>query len=364
MNRIAQLIAVILILVSAPACIPRPPQNTIPKDGNPPASTRQSEPVVSPSDRSGEAANEGLPFSLTIGGQRIDSDLRVSVPEGQGVAIQFLSNGPGSGQMSVVRPGGESVLLGAWQANSAQFNYAFPYGENRLILSYAGKDYDILVVAGAPLPSAQSSTGCEGSYLALTQGAVWNYEETSQSDFTEYWVYRVQDWNQNANGEVRLTIAVEGSSGIERKVDRTALLELVCRSGQIFIDRSVETEQGVETATTYDSNTIYVPQTLTNGAWWQRQGLMEVKQENGDSLIYNVIEKFGCTGREKVTVKAGEFEADRVEYTITRTREGQEIRIQAVTWFVPGLGRVLSEAEGENPARMELVSYENITPRQ
>jgi hypothetical protein len=342
--------SIILTLIS---CTPKNP----PPQKSPDISLSTSPPEQVDQSQSSIIQLESLPFDLTIGDQKVKSDLKVSVPESKGITIQFLSQIPTSGQMKIIDSKNKTMLLGAWQSNSAQFYYAFPYGENHLIITLKSKEYDVLVIAGAPAHASSAPTG--PGYINLTANVTWNYEESRKNEYLQYWTYRVQDWAQDPSGPIRLTITTEGSTGVEKKVNRVAQLYLVCRDGTIFITRATETEGETHSNTTYDENTVYLPAILTEGQWWQRQGILEITKDGAVST-YNITEKFTCLGKEKVSVRSGEFEADKVDYLIIRSKGGEEQRYKGTTWYVPGLGRVLSIGTQADAPRMELVSFENI----
>jgi hypothetical protein len=313
-------------------------------------------------------ASENFPFSLTIGTTVVGTDRRVSVPENQGVPIQIHSGGSAmvSGQMKAIDASGKVSLLGAWQAAQTQFFYVFPYGENHLVITFNNKDYDFLVVAGIPLPAEQSqSLGCSGGYMDLNQGAVWNYEETSNKGYLENWVYKMESWNQAGTGDVNLAIIAQGSTGVEHTIDRTAKLDLLCSKGTVFVSRIIESSINPKTeiVTTYDKNTIYMPPVLAQGVEWQRIGIREVKVGEEEGTTYHVTEIFSCTGKEHVVTKSGEFDADKVEYSISTTLNKKEITHKGVTWYVPGLGRVLSVGDLEESPRLELVSFTGVSQK-
>jgi len=106
---------------------------------------------------------------------------------------------------------------------------------------------------------------------------------------------------------------------------------------------------------------VYMPRTLEEGTWWERRGRMEIRA--GERMdVYEVVEKFTFEGKEKISVKAGEFMSDRVRYSVVRTRDSEERRYEGMSWYVRGLGRILTTAELEQQPRMELVSFENVMP--
>lgn len=369
MNRLVLMLAIVVLFLPQ-ACTPRESRINRGADANQNQQASVSGPekdVSTEPDRNVQAYGD-FPFSLTIGGQAVGSDRRVSVPESQGVAIQIQSRGgsASSGQMRVIEAKGNVRELGTWQATSVQFYYGFPYGENHLIVSLGKSEYDFLVVAGVPFPSEEPAIGCSGGYMDLNQGAIWNYEETNNKDYPEYWVYKAKSWSETDTGEVQLTIGIEGSTGVEKRVDRNATLDLICSKGTVFVTHGSEIflNPRTEITTTYDKNTIYMPPILVKGTEWQRQGIRHVKVGEEEGTTYHVLEKFICVGKEKVTTKAGEFEADKVEYSINTTSSGKEITRKGVTWYVPGLGRVLSVGEMEGSPRMELTSFEGVAVKK
>jgi len=345
------------------SCVAAPIPDSSSPDRSQTGSAAESERDVSSLHGNDTSQVVELPFRLTIGGIAVGPDRKVNIPESQGAVIQLTGNSGMNGQAKVVDASGMTVLLGAWQAASAQFYYRFPYGENHLVLTIDNVEYDIHVVTGAPEPTV-STVGCEGGYLDLNPDAKWEYEENREGEYTLYWTYSVGDWKALESGEVSLKILTEGASGVERRLERSAVLELVCRDGTVFINGAVETDQQSQSVTTYDDNTVYIPAEIHEGLWWQRQGILEISRTDGDTAMYNITEKFTYVGQEHVNVKAGEFEADRIDYEIERSGQDGEFKYVGASWYVPGVGRILSEAELEGSPRMELVSFERVTAQE
>ncbi len=348
------LVAVLLILIVS-CTKPQPAPS-----GGPPADTSSSTSQSGQDGKTGDGAATGLPFQLIINGEPVGADLRANVPEGQVASIQFISSQMGNGEISVVDPQGLTVMLGQWQSDQAQFVYQFAYGESRLKLSVDGVTYDVLVVAGAP--QAGSLSGCPGAFMDLNSDAEWVYSNSGGDEYPSRWLNHLTGLATDSAGKVSCTLVMERSSGVEGKVDHTARLDLLCTDNVIYITSAIEQETGTEWITNYEKDSIYLPASMSAGLTWERRGSFETKVAD-QSDIATLVERLTCTGTEKVSVEAGEFDAYRVEFTIERTSGNETLESKGVSWYVPGIGRVLSVGDTEDKPRMELSSYKDVAMR-
>ncbi len=353
---------IVLLSVVAVACthLRKPPEQSEPDPPPPdkPVAQGPSAPISEPPVTPDEPA---LPFVLIIGEQTLGPDRKVHVPEAQGVTINFMSDDYVACELSVQHPGGETIMIGAWQSDMAQFYQSFPYGENHLFLTFGDQIYDILVVSGAPEPGLEDEGSCEGTLIHYNSDAQWEYEATKENELASRLIYRVQDWTVDSQGEVGFTLAMERRSGIEANVTGTVQADLVCSGKVILIRQAVEQDSETRWLTIYDDGTIYLPSKLNQDIWWERRGTLHV--ETGDEVTtYDIVERYQCREKERVSVEAGEFEAWRVDYSISQTRDDEEHGYSGASWYVEGLGRILNEADLEGAPRVELVSYEGIAP--
>ena len=305
-----------------------------------------------------------LPFMFFVGDTQVGPDLRVSVPENQGMVIQYQADTAISCELSVQRSDREGVIaIGAWNGEMAQYFQEFPYGENHLFLTRGDRIYDILVVAGPPQPESTSSNGCGKTFLDLNSNARWTYETYRNDESTGQLINRVENFHLMQDGTTSLILVMERFSDEPGKVAGTIEAELTCHGESILVSQVTEVGGEMAKSTTYNDGTVYMPSVLAQDIWWERRGTMIV-QEGHDSVYYDVIERFRCTGRENISIAAGEFEAYRVEYTIEQVSWAESVSFSGVSWYVAGLGRVLNDADVSGSPRVELVSYENVGPKQ
>jgi hypothetical protein len=109
--------------------------------------------------------------------------------------------------------------------------------------------------------------------------------------------------------------------------------------------------------TEYSDNSVYVPGTLQPGTAWQRIGTFDTTIDNED-ISFTLTETLDCTSVENISIEAGEFEAYRIEYTTEKSNDDESYTSNGVSWYVPGLGRILTESN----ARLELIQYQGIEP--
>ncbi len=309
-----------------------------------------------------ESAPPELPFSLTIGDSIADMDLEIAVPEGQALDIHLVSEDEISGSARVVHPDGVSIPLGEWHNTEARFVHEFPYGESHLIIEYGEEIYDFLVVAEVAEPEA-AATNCENAFMTMQPGARWEYEETIGREYPSRWVYRVDTWTVDADGNVDVTLVVERLTGVEGNVDRVTFLELECVQNVIYIIEAVQREGQLESTTEYEPGTVYLPESILEGTSWQRRGSLEMRGPDR-SESYTITETLTCVAHERISVRAGEFDAYKVEFTIEGmpSAEGEPLSHRGASWYVPGIGRVLSIGESDDAPRLELLSYEGVEP--
>lgn len=355
MNKYWVVLIFICLLINV-SCIKKEPANEK-KPDNLPLEHKQVETL--PSAESTESKE--LPFSLIIGGTIVGPELRVNIAEGQGTLIKVMSNSVETGQMKVIHPEGDSLILGSWQAGVVQLYHEFPYGENRLIITLGEKEYEVLVVAGAPSPGQTKSYECYSAYLKLSYDATWNYEE-SLPDTTIYWKHSIKNLSQNSSGELTATVLAEGIRGNETKVSRTSLIDLVCKGDQLYITRMTDTFEDHKMVISYDAGTICIPPKLEKGVMWKRHGVALYTEGDGEALTYDVEETFTCVGEEPVSVKAGDFTASKVDFKIIRKGNDEEFTSEGSIWYVLGLGRVLSQSYSDSSLKLELVSFDGISP--
>jgi hypothetical protein len=344
---------VLLILLTA-SCAARNTRQESPQAGDRGPHQSSGEPDLSdlPVD---------LPFGLFINDQEVGPDMRATVPEGHVASIRFMSAGSLRCRLSVVHPDGETIVLGEWTGGGAAFDHVFPYGESHMIVSYGDRVYEILVVAEPAEPPAAES-GCPGAFMDIRTDAKWEYRETFEQEYPAIWEYTIEQWAQDAQGNERFTLRTDRQTGIERKVDRTARLELTCTDATIYIDSATETEGDIEWVTEYEEGSIYIPADIHEGVEWERRGILTISTPEGNTGI-NLTERFRCTGEERVVTEAGEFDSAVVRFKIDRITPDESLTSEGTSWYVPGLGRVLSTGEMEGSPRLELISYEGATPR-
>jgi len=355
---------VLLILVTA-SCINRNAHQESAQAGEP----RVHPPFATSGEPRPSGLDVDLPFGLRINDEEVGGDLRITVPEGHVSSIRFSSAGSLRCRLSVVHPDGKTIILGEWGGGETAFDHVFPYGESYMILSYGDRVFEILVVAEPAEPSPVES-GCPGAFMDIRTGATWEYRETFEQEFPVNWEYTIEHVappsERSELGGVspneRLTLRTDRATGIERKVDRTAYLELTCTDGTIYIGRASETEGDIEWVTEYEESSIYMPAEIYEGVEWERRGTLTISTPEGKTG-FNLVESFRCTGEERVVVEAGEFDSLRVEFNIGRMTADESLTSEGTSWYVPGLGRVLSVGEMEGSPRLELISYEGVTPR-
>lgn len=352
-TRTAILLVAVVLVLNVSCTKPQPGPS-----GEPSSDTTQSS--TSQPEQGGKTGDGGLPFRLLINGEPVGADLRANVPDGQIASIQFISSQMSNGEISVVDPQGLTIMLGQWQSDQAQFVYQFAYGESRLKLSIDGVTYDVLVVAGAPQP--RSLSGCPGAFMDLNPDAEWVYSNTGGDEYPSRWLNHLTGLATDTAGKVSCTLVMERSGGIEGKIDHTARLDLLCTDNVIYITSAIEQETGTEWITNYERDSIYLPASMSAEPTWERRGTFETKVAD-QSDIATLVERLTCTGSEKVSVEAGEFEAYRVEFTMELTSGNETLTSKGVSWYVPGIGRVLSVGDTEGKPRMELSSYKNVALR-
>jgi hypothetical protein len=331
--RILILTALILACASCTRAPREQPEST---------STAETEPSVV-----GEAVGE-VPFEITVNERSPDNEMQITVTSDQPAIIGLYSPQNTESELRVIHPGGESENLGQWSGEVGRFLHRFPYGENHLIVQYGDTVYDFLVVAGPPQP--QPASQCEGAYIELNPGVSWEYAETSELDYPATRVYRIDAASVDEEGRPHYNLIMERYGGVERKIDTILSLDLYCADGIIYITRAIQQAHNFESDTVYDEGTIYMPAEITAGTFWSRHGsYMETADETTSS--YDLTESITCTAVETVTVEAGEFEAAKTE----------SASFSGTSWYVPGIGRVLSIGQIEGSPRLELVSYEGVS---
>ncbi len=308
-----------------------------------------------------DPAQPDLDFSLSIDGQELNYNRPVRVSEGTVSSIDFISNDVKSAVLSILQPDGNTIPLGEWQTEIAQFVYRFPYGENHIILGYGDNVYDFTVIAGVQ-ESAETDTGCEGSFVSISQDSKWVFQKTSETDSPATWTQSVRSWDSADDGEMSFSIMMERSSGVEGNINHAIELFLFCQNGVFYVDTVNEQEDGMIMVTKYEDNSVYVPASINIGTIWERRGTTDIIHGE-DMWSMTIRESQTCTGIETIVVEAGEFDAYKVEFTIEKIQGNESQIAEGTSWYVPGLGRVMRGAEIPGFPRMELINYENLTPR-
>jgi len=342
--------ALVLSILICASCTP-------PDNGSESSSSNGSPPVDDspPSENPAEPQNP-LPFILRVNDTEVGPDRRVSVPADQISLIGITTDDINAGNLVVVLPDGESIALGEWQSDQVQFVQNFPYGENHLIISMEQNVYDILVVAAAPEP-ASGSTGCTNTFMNLSLDTRLVYRETADDMAPATWTHYVTNWSNDNTGNSAVTYVMDRSSGIEGNVTHSVTLDLVCTGETIFISNAYEVLDGITWHTQYDSNAVYLPADLSPGSVWERHGTFDTEIDD-EAIHFSLVERLHCTSQDRISVEAGEFDALRVEYATEKFNDDESYSSEGVSWYVPGLGRVLTEST----ARLEMISYEGIAP--
>ena len=307
-----------------------------------------------------EEAVEDIPFEITINEQSPDDDLQITVTSDQPAIIGLYSPGNTESELRVVHPEGGAEVLGQWAGEASRFLHRFPYGENHLIVQFNENVYDYLVVAGPPQPQEESE--CEGAYIELNPGVSWEFEETSELDYPATRIYRIDSAASDEAGRPHYNLIMERYGGVEQKIDNILSLDLYCSNGVIYITRAVQQGHNFESDTIYDEGTIYMPPEITVGTTWSRHGSYSETIDEVTAL-YDLTETITCTATETVQLDAGEFEAVKTDYEIARSSGDESASYTGTSWYVPGIGRVLSIGQVEGSPRLELVSYEGVSAR-
>ncbi len=321
---------------------------------------RETESISAEGTPTTAETGEDLPFVLTINGDPIDSDRRASVTERRNSEIRFSSSDVQSCRLDLIHPDGESITIGEWQSREMEFMCEFPYGENHLVLAYGDTVYDILVVSGAPEPEIVTG-GCDDAFIDLHPNSRWELKQTSKNEAPSRWSHQITGWTINESDDAFFKLLMERSSGIENRIDHSTELDMRCSDGVIYIISALEKEVGIERLITYEPDSIYIPETIAEGVSWDRRANYVIRTPD-TTVTGTLFESQRCTGLERISVEAGEFDAYRVEFIINETLNDSEFSTEGTSWYVPGLGRVLSTGNTEEAPRLELVSYEGISP--
>lgn len=306
-----------------------------------------------------EPAPPDIPFYLIIDGMTVPDDLELIIHSEEAVEIQFIASSSLESELVVMHPDGSSIPLGTWTGDNAAFHHSFPYGENHLVIKWGETVYDILVVSAAPGPS-ESSSGCEDNFLNAGPDSVWFYEQTINQAVTTSLTYRTASWSESSDGVTAFSILMSMEGGVEENPAPVTTLDIYCEDNILYITRAVEQSTRLTWTTIYNDSTIYMPTEITHGATWERHGIITTEGPEG-TMELDLVESMRCIGEEHVAVAAGEFIAYKIEYTIERTHNGDNLNDTGTSWFVPGIGRILS-ISADNSKRLELISFNGIIP--
>jgi hypothetical protein len=359
-TRIIIFLAVALIACSCTYTGRRPDGQS--QDGRPTAAgpVNQEPPAETP-----EPEAVPLPFTLHVGDEMVGPDLRVSVPENQGTVIQYESQASVTCELWVQHADSENAIaVGSWNGEMAQYYQEFPYGENHLLLTYGDHVYDILVVAGAPAPeTGDEQSDCGATLMDLNADSRWEFKATQNGNDVGTLVQYVTNMAPAEGGGVGLTLVAERRDAGNAGNNGTVQVQLVCQGEIILVKEAVEKTEMTTLSTVYNDGSVYLPSMLDTDIWWERQATSTA--ESGlETQTYQVNETYHCTGSERISIAAGEFDAYKVEYRIEQTGKNESVSFSGVSWYVPGLGRILNIADMTGSPRIELVSYENVSPRQ
>ncbi|MCX6645158.1 MAG: hypothetical protein NTY09_02195 [bacterium] len=378
-NKIIILILTLLIALTL-SCVNK--NNPRVNDQNPAANNADSQTAETVT----EPVPLELPFDMTVDGVSVSENSEVVIHSEEPVQIQVVSSVPTDSELTVLHPDGSSIPLGTWTTDVASFLHAFPYGENHLLVKWGDSVYDILVVSAAPEQS-NSAAGCSSPFIDLNSDTVWRYKQLFNGTIETFWVYQVESWTESDDGTVSFSIETGMEGGVERTFIPQTTIDLYCSDNILYITKAVEIDGDATWTTTYDDPTIYIPAELTTGSTWERHGQMLVENPEGNVNI-DLVERMRCTAEEQIAVEAGEFNAYKIEYSIERRNRSEditdgpstmaskddpdlsierrnrseEIIDSGTSWYVPGLGRVLSISEDDSK-RLELVSYTGTNPR-
>ena len=301
-----------------------------------------------------------LPFYLIIDGMTVPDDMQIAIHSVNPVEIQVISSESSDSELIAIHPDATTIPLGSWSSETAVFQHAFPYGENHLLVKWGDSIYDILVVSAAP-ENSDSGGGCDDAFMELNANSSWRYRQTFNGAISTFWQNRVGSWTESDEGIVSLTIETGMEGGVEQNFMPLTTIDLYCADNILYITSAVEIDGDATWTTTYDDSTIYLPSELTEGSTWSRHGTILVESPDG-SVELNLVERLQCTGVEQIAVEAGEFNAYRIEFSIERSNDLEEIMDEGTSWYVAGLGRVLS-LSGDGSKSLELVSYEGTSVR-
>lgn len=301
-----------------------------------------------------------IPFYMIIDDVTLQDNPEAVIHTQDPVTIQIIGSVSADCELVAIDPDDSSFSLGTWIGNTAIFNHSFPYGENHLLLKWDESVYDILVISGAPEPREQGE-GCSGAFMDLSPDTVWTFMLADDRGQITSWEYKVLNWMEPGESGTAFSISMILMGGIERDGSPSTTLDLYCSGDTIYINNAIE--DGIRTIwnTTYDEGTIYLPSELTAGTTWERHGTFILDSPDGP-LNGEVTEHLRCTGEERVAVMAGEFDACKVEFRIERTLDENSMLDEGYSWYVPGLGRILSVSE-DGSRRLEMTSYTGISPR-
>lgn len=301
-----------------------------------------------------------IPFYLIIDDVTLQDNPEAVIHTQDPVTIQIIGSVSADCELVVLHPDDSSFSLGTWIGDTAIFNHAFPYGENHLLIKWDDSVYDILVVSGAPEPREQGE-GCSGAFMDLGPDTVWTFELTDEHGQITSCEYKVFNWMESGESGTTFSISMILMGGIEQDGSPSTTMDLYCSGDTIYINNAID--YGIRTIwnTTYNEGTIYLPSELTAGTTWERHGTFIVDSPDGP-LTGEVIEHLRCTGEERVAVSAGEFDAYKVDFRIERTLDENSTLDEGYSWYVPGLGRILSVSE-DGSRRLEMTSYTGINPR-
>ncbi len=351
MYKVLLFTALLFSLLIGSSCTPQ---------GEPPG--EQTDPTSTEGTQESEPPNgtveipDVLPFNLYVNDIEVGADRTVSVPEDQVTMISIFTNDMIIGSLMVARDGSDSVPLGEWQSDQAQFIHSFQYGENHLLITLDHVLYDILVVAGAPEPDA-GTKGCSDTFMDLSLDTRLVFEESGDDTAPARWDHYVTNISTDSMGNSAVTYIMERSSGIEGNISHAVTLDLICNGETIYITGASELVEGTVWSTEYDENTLYLPPGMSPGTTWERHGNFDA--DLGDEVVrYSLVERLRCTGQDRISVTAGEFDAYRVDYTTEKYNDEESFTNSGTSWYVPGLGRVLTESR----ARLEMMTYEGIAP--
>ncbi|HDS30688.1 MAG TPA: hypothetical protein ENN67_06560, partial [Firmicutes bacterium] len=269
-----------------------------PDDGQPAAGEAVTGEPVADETQTGEEIpsreleSVPLPFELKVGDMVVGSDMTISVPENQGVLIDFYARSPKPSELWVQYPGvEEKQALGAWNSEMAQYFIKFPYGENHLLLTYGDNLYDILVVAGAPIPNAISSTGCRDTFIDFRADSRWEYIATQDESAVGTLVQYVEKMERLNYGAIELTLVTNREGSDSDGTQGTVEIILQCQGDVILVKKATEISESGTVRTIYRDGTVWVPSQLKPDIWWERAGTVTY-QSGSERQTYEIRENY------------------------------------------------------------------------